>query len=105
MNTTNATAAQTIDRIIADEKAATQKWAAETMHMGHTVQFLRDIFNGVCDPANWKLPVRVECRGIALAETVKTAVEFMAGGPTTIFHKENGVYVVENAGYYANIGA
>jgi Large polyvalent protein associated domain 29 len=74
-------------------------------HYGETTVDLREAFENVENPANWKLPILAT---IAIREVGKTerAIEFFVGGPTTVkLFEGEGYAVLSNAGYYVNIGA
>jgi hypothetical protein len=98
--------------ILAAEDATQKAWEANTYHGAYTIAELRAAFDLALAPGqNWKAPIRTvvteQNRDLMVA-----AVEYFVGGPTKVEPREftSGgmqvtLLVLENAGYYVNIGA
>ncbi len=71
-----------------------------------TVDDARAAFDRVCDRENWKNPID-KVLGCSLSEAmfIRYAIEFMAGGGTTVREVRTGTYRFTHPGYYAVIGA
>lgn len=90
--------------------------AAQTVtHKGveYTVGLLKSAFGRCVAPgANYKAPIHMLAESQEEADLLVAAIEFHVGGPTTITTREFNsrgrkvtLFVLDNAGYYVNIGA
>jgi len=99
--------------ILAAEEAARKEWEATTLHGGYSVAALRSAFEHSLAPGqNWKDPIRVLAETQEEAARLVAGIEYFVGGPSTITPREFNrggkkvaLLVVENQGYYRNIGA
>jgi hypothetical protein len=71
---------------------------------GYSVGQMRAAFDKVKNPENWKLPI---CAGVHKheIEVTRRAIMFFAGSEARFAPLRGDLYVVEAAGYYADIGA
>jgi hypothetical protein len=75
-------------------------------YKGFTRAELKDAFDRVCDPANWKNPINVLLGNLEVREcdAIAAAVVFYAGCEASLV-REGTKTRVTAAGYYAAVGA
>ena len=93
-----------INDVIARERAEQQRWERETVFGGYSVADMRVAFDAVCDPANWKYPIRASVSRDEAALTV-AAISWFAGGGAVVKDKGGRDVTVVAPGYYRMIGA
>lgn len=70
------------------------------------VDVLRESFEAVQNPENWKFPIRRQRIPLDRLELTACAIEFFCASPTNWEPASDGFHVwIEAPGYYASIGA
>ena len=90
----------TTQEILANEATQRLAWEATTIgHKGYTIAALREAFDAVCDPDDWKAPLCASVRGEAVMVAV-AAIEFYVGETPKVSLNTNTMrYLVESQGY------
>lgn len=84
-----------------------QNFPDDFRFQGYTERQLRDAFEAVADPENWKMPISARIKRADIAVTA-AAIVFYAGSNTDVFADPQGdaaYCVVAAAGYYVSVGA
>lgn len=92
---------QTIDQIMAEEQRKQDQWEQETIdeESGYTIATLRQAFDGLCDPQDWRGPIAVWMQGEAVSLAVRAIQWFTATTPTVQLNTTTMLYLVTSPGY------
>jgi len=73
-------------------------------HHGDTVDSMRELFDGVSAPENWKNPLEFTVDRKDVGRYMR-AIQWFVGGPTFVVRQKGEAFTLGNHGYYHNIGA
>jgi hypothetical protein len=72
-----------------------------TVFHGFQVRALREVFERICDPVDWKAPIHCACTGEALHAVVTAIQYFTATTPAIGLDVETMTYYIASEGYRA----
>lgn len=96
---TTTYAGLTIEQIIAQLAAEDAARGNEVVHNGYTRNQLKEAFDAVSDPKDWKGPIVATMRGEAVLVVVAAIEFYTATTPRVSLDTRTMTYVVESEGY------
>lgn len=91
----------TVTQIIEQEEARSRDFEKTATHKGYTVADLRELFDELADPNDWRGPIAATMPGEAVNAAVAAIEYFTATNPTVSLDQRTMRYVVTSEGYRA----